>query len=86
MPSFTKPELSRRSSEASADSFEALALHSNGEESTRSNLDSVRYEECVYYYQEVSLWMYTWLFAPFPQDDSVCNELATLSGLGILCF
>lgn len=54
MPSFTKSDRSRRSSEDSADSFAMNASLLNGEELTRSNLDGVRYEECVYYLQEVS--------------------------------
>ncbi|CAM6127643.1 unnamed protein product [Calypogeia fissa] len=54
MPSFTKSDRSRRSSEDSADSFAMNAALLNGEESIRSNLDGVRYEECVYYLQEYS--------------------------------
>lgn len=52
MPStFPRSERSRRSQESESDNF----LHSfEFEDGPRSNLDSVRYLECVNYLQEVS--------------------------------
>jgi zinc finger FYVE domain-containing protein 26 len=73
MPSFTKSDRSRRSSEDSADSFAISACHLNGEELTRSNLDGVRYEECVHYLQEVS-------------DQTISNLLIFLCFLSRGCF
>ncbi|BBN06274.1 zinc finger FYVE domain-containing protein 26 [Marchantia polymorpha subsp. ruderalis] len=56
IPSFTKADRSRRTSEESADRQQESAvkdsLHRNGDEPLQSNLDSVRYNECVYYLQE----------------------------------
>lgn len=54
MPSsFTKSERSRRSSEDSVDSFAAFSAQAGGEEGPRSNLDRSRYDECIFYLQEV---------------------------------
>lgn len=54
VPSFNKPDRSRRSSEDSADSHQATTTQTNGDESPpRSHLDEIRYEECVHYLQEV---------------------------------
>jgi len=54
VPSFNKPDRSRRSSEDSADSHQATTTtQTNGDESPpRSHLDEIRYEECVHYLQE----------------------------------
>ncbi|KAG0600289.1 hypothetical protein M758_11G022200 [Ceratodon purpureus] len=53
VPSFNKPDRSRRSSEESADSHQTVNTQINGDESPpHSYLDETRYEECVYYLQE----------------------------------
>ncbi|KAG6557384.1 hypothetical protein Mapa_000653 [Marchantia paleacea] len=56
IPSFSKSDRSRRSSEDSADRQQDSAAkeppHYNGDEPMQSNLDSVRYDECVHYLQE----------------------------------
>jgi zinc finger FYVE domain-containing protein 26 len=54
MPSFNKQDRSRRSSEDSADSHQAPTMQGNIEECPRTHLDDQRYEESVYYLQEVS--------------------------------
>ncbi|XP_024403575.1 uncharacterized protein [Physcomitrium patens] len=53
VPSFNKPDRSRRSSEDSADSHQTTNPQINGDDSPpRSHLDETRYEECVHYLQE----------------------------------
>jgi hypothetical protein len=54
LPSFNKQDRSRRSSEDSADSHQAPTLQGNVEECPQSHLDDLRYEESVYYLQEVN--------------------------------
>jgi zinc finger FYVE domain-containing protein 26 len=57
VPSFNKPDRSRCSSEESADSHQTVNTQINGDESPpHSHLDETRYEECVYYLQEVRQW------------------------------
>jgi zinc finger FYVE domain-containing protein 26 len=52
MPSFTKSERSRTTSEDPLDNFATISAQ-GGEEGARSNLDRSRYEECIFYLQEV---------------------------------
>lgn len=64
VPSFNKPDRSRRSSEESADSHQNVNTQINGDESPpHSHLDETRYDECVYYLQEVRKW-------PVPRVDN----------------
>lgn len=53
---YNKSDRSRRSSEESADSHQTINTQYNGgdESPPHSHLDETRYEECVYYLQEVS--------------------------------
>ena len=52
MPSFIKSERSRSTSDDPLDNFATISAQ-GGEEGVRSNLDRYRYEECIFYLQEV---------------------------------
>ncbi|KAJ7536047.1 hypothetical protein O6H91_12G054900 [Diphasiastrum complanatum] len=52
IPSYTKSERLRKTSEDSADHSATLSSQTYTDDTVRSNLDNERYEECLYYLQE----------------------------------
>ena len=56
MPSFTKSERSRTTSDDTLDNFATISAQ-GGEDGARSNLDRYRYEECIFYLQEVCIFL-----------------------------